>query len=86
MSECCGTCRFWRLRSDPAKDLGGGYCVRFPPMAPAGYQVWAEARGFYVAPDSNLNDAWPNTSQQSWCGEFQPAGRAALSALEEGEK
>ncbi|MGA0564123.1 hypothetical protein ACO2RV_16890 [Ancylobacter sp. VNQ12] len=33
----------------------------------------------------HLNDAWPNTSQQSWCGEYQPAGHAALAALD-GEK
>jgi hypothetical protein len=55
----CGNCRFWARRTDHTRDVGGGYCLRFPPVflnEPSG--------GF-------LNDGWPMTHQQSWCGEYQ---------------
>lgn len=55
--EQCGNCRFWRKRTDGAGDLGGGYCQRFPP---------------WFKEDRALNDGWPFTHQQEWCGEYSP--------------
>lgn len=54
--EECGNCRFWRLRSDLLEGMGGGYCVRFPPI----FQM-----------ENALNDGFPMVSQQTWCGEWQ---------------
>lgn len=53
--EECGGCKFWLPRTDYAKERGGGYCVRFPP----------------IFREEALNDGWPNVHQQSWCGEFK---------------
>lgn len=62
--EQCGTCRFWVRSSDDATALaGGGYCRRFPPTF--------QERGA-------LNDGWPNTHQQSWCGEYR-AGKNQMT-------
>lgn len=58
MSEACGNCKFWKPRNDAAKDLGGGYCRRFPPA---------------FREDNALNDGWPFTHQQEWCGEWRPS-------------
>lgn len=66
--EECGNCRFWRLRSDDAKNMGGGYCVRFPPFVS---QAFVVTNGLVVASSGHLNDAWPMVHQQSWCGEYQ---------------
>ncbi|SDH08177.1 hypothetical protein [Pelagibacterium luteolum] len=74
--EQCGTCKFWRIRSDEAAGKGGGYCVRFPPFAPAAFNVWMTSSGQtgeVTASSSHLNDAWPNVHIQSWCGEYQQA-------------
>jgi hypothetical protein len=65
-NEECGNCKFWRLRSDVG-DRGGGYCVRYPPFAPA---TWVMTREELVAGSGHMNDAWPMTSLQSWCGEY----------------
>jgi hypothetical protein len=72
----CGTCKFWLKRSDRAGEMGGGYCVRFPPFAPSQYRVRPDLGGGHdhtlVSPDSeHLNDAWPMVHQQSWCGEWK---------------
>lgn len=52
----CGNCRFWARRTDATRDMGGGYCMRFPPI---------------LHVEDALNDGWPNTHQQSWCGEYK---------------
>lgn len=56
-SKWCMNCKFFCLRSDNAKDHGGGVCRRYPPH----FEV-REA----------LNDGWPNVQFMSWCGEHQP--------------
>jgi len=71
MNEECGSCKFWRRRSDERGKRGGGFCVRFPPFAPA---MWTELRSIssseFHPSDQHLNDAWPMVGQQSWCGEY----------------
>lgn len=77
----CGECKFWLKRSDSAGDLGGGYCRRFPPFFPSELRIYENLlrkvnadHSFEVSLSGGfLNDAWPNTHQQSWCGEFQRA-------------
>lgn len=75
MSDECSNCRFWRRRTDHAGEMGGGYCRRFPPSFPSGLTVRRPLRDSSIADITNsdgyLNDAWPNTHQQSWCGEYQ---------------
>ena len=81
MTEECRNCRFWARRSDHAEEMGGGYCRRFPPMFPSGLRVYVNFNRTMnadhtheVEPRSDfLNDAWPYTHQQSWCGEYAPA-------------
>lgn len=60
----CGNCQFWARRTDEAREMGGGYCLRFPPI----FETDSDDRS------NALNDGWPYTHQQSWCGEYQ-AGR-----------
>lgn len=72
MAEC-GNCRFWRKRSDRAGEMGGGYCVRYPPFAPSMYLLSVDkfSGDREITPASlHLNDAWPMVHQQSWCGEY----------------
>jgi hypothetical protein len=68
--EQCGDCRFWARRTDNARQRGGGYCMRFPP----------------IFRNDALNDGWPNTHQQSWCGEFQPGRHRWNPKMEELEQ
>lgn len=79
-AENCGHCRFWLKRSDDAGEKGGGYCRRFPPFFPSGLRLWMTGTATADIETSSgfLNDAWPYVHQLEWCGEFQPAGRAAL--------
>lgn len=75
--EECGKCRFWMRRSDELGNRGGGVCRRYPPTFPS---VWSISKNMFPAdrvtfdmtPGTQYNDAWPNTSMQSWCGEFSP--------------
>lgn len=82
MPQECGNCRFWMKRSDHAGEMGGGYCRRYPPHWPSGLNVARPIRNHHIAdiePSPHfLNDAWPMVHQQSWCGEYQRAGRRAL--------
>ncbi len=73
MVEECGNCKFWRPRTDHTKDMGGGYCVRFPPAVPSSFTVLRgdAHKPFEVVAGTRLNDAWPNVHQQSWCGEYR---------------
>ena len=72
--EECRSCRYFILRSDSAGKAGGGYCRRFPPMAPAQYRVHRGAStgltSFMEVSGEYLNDAWPYVQWQSWCGEY----------------
>jgi hypothetical protein len=73
VKEECGSCRYWRPRSDPAGDSGGGYCVRFPPFFPSSLRLSPGLRtgDFEAGPNGDfLNDVWPMVHQQSWCGEY----------------
>lgn len=83
-AQNCGNCKFWSKRSDGSAEMGGGYCRRYPPFFPSGLRVYStNAASGDIEPSSGfLNDAWPNTHQQEWCGEFKPAGRAALEGQE----
>lgn len=64
----CGACAFWRRRTDEhGASLGGGYCVRFPPI--------------FKEDDRAMNDGWPFVHQQSWCGEFKRHAGRALAEL-----
>lgn len=68
----CETCRFWRRNSTP--NIMAGHCRRYPPFSPVGWRVYANRWSgvpFEVEIDSAkwLNDAWPNTSADAWCGE-----------------
>lgn len=71
--EECGNCRFWSERTDNTKDMGGGFCRRYPPFFPSGLRVWQTGTTTADIETSAgfLNDAWPNVSRQSWCGEFR---------------
>lgn len=75
MTEECGNCRFWLRRTDHAEDVGGGYCRRYPPFFPSALEVIGVRQSNKLADielsGSFLNDAWPNTHQGSWCGEWQ---------------
>ena len=76
MTEECGSCRFWILRTDHAAELGGGYCRRYPPFFPSGMKVWhhpEQHKPLDMTLSRKVVDAWPNTHQQSWCGEFSPS-------------
>jgi alpha-tubulin suppressor-like RCC1 family protein len=71
----CETCKWWARRSGNSGDLGGGTCRRYPPFMPCQFRVWRVAghpsnHVFDVTTEGDvLNDAWPYTGQQSWCGE-----------------
>lgn len=71
----CGKCLFWARRTDNTREVGGGYCVRYPPFFPSGLSVHRPIRPSHLADieasPSFLNDAWPTVSQESWCGEFK---------------
>jgi hypothetical protein len=79
--ETCGDCRFWR-KNTPAMSGMAGHCRRYPPFAPVGWRIYAAHGGRYEAEIESarfLNDAWPNTSADAWCGEYQPAPPAAAT-------
>lgn len=78
--EECSTCRFWRQRADDPGRSWGGYCVRFPPAFPSRFLVDRNYHtgGWTAEPDpAMLNDAWPMTHAQSWCGEYAEPAYAA---------
>lgn len=74
VEDCCGNCRFWD--DFPSRNAAGelvpikglvagtvlGQCRRYPPGIPSR----SEARG-------DLNAEFPETYQDAWCGEHQPA-------------
>jgi hypothetical protein len=73
--EMCRDCKFWRRRSDERGKRGGGYCVRFPPFAPAKWmgsvRKYSNATDIaFVQSDDYANDAWPMVDKTSWCGEY----------------
>lgn len=72
-TETCGDCRFWSKRSDSAGEMGGGFCRRFPPLMPSGFELHQVSTvGAEIEPSTVfLNDAWPMVHQQSWCGEYR---------------
>lgn len=72
--EECGTCKFWKPRSD-VPHLGGGFCRRYPPSMASSFRIIGSmVSGFEIHPGDMLNDAQPNVHQQSWCGEYKPHG------------
>jgi len=77
--EDCGNCRFWRKSAHDDRGGIAGYCRRYPPFAPAAWRVYQEAEtgglGLSIETEGArfLNDAWPNTSADAWCGEHAPA-------------
>ena len=79
-AQDCGHCKFWSKRTDGTSEMGGGYCRRYPPFFPSGLRLWMTGAATADLESSSefLNDAWPNVHQSQWCGEFLPAGRAAL--------
>lgn len=92
-SEACGTCRFWLKRSDNAKDVGGGFCRRYPPSFPSGVLVFENPNRkrsiehLYETQNSDLflNDSWPSVHRASWCGEWSGTEPPSYASAEQAQ-
>lgn len=66
----CGTCRFWD-REQPHHVYGD--CRRLPPLNTlSAYGRQGLGQRIEVTITTDRSAAWPNCSQDDWCGEHQP--------------
>jgi len=71
--DTCAACRFFE-RHDCPLPRGTGICRRRPPT-----QTERDELVCYGHPDQFKrvsSTAWPQVSEQDWCGEFQSAEQA----------